>query len=137
VKTQPIFYMALLTAMFILMGGCTDDPPGDDDDTSVGDDDDTSVGDDDDSSAGDDDTSTGDDDSSTGDDDTSTGDDDSSEPPLAVQTPAAHQICAAAGTTSADGLTMTSCFGPRNMGQGTTSDGTLTLHAGALRQIAP
>ena len=129
-KTQPIFYMALLTAVFILMAGCTDDPPGDDDDTTIGDDDDTSVGDDDDSSAGDDDTSTGD-------DDTSTGDDDSTEPPLAVQTPAAHQICAAAGTTSADGLTMTSCFGPRNMGQGSTSDGTLTLHAGALRQVAP
>jgi len=125
--------LALLSVLFLVLPGCTDDPPADDDDTAVSDDDDTAVGDDDDSSAGDDDdpTVSDDDDSSAGDDD------DSTEPPVAVRTPAAHQICAAAGKSSADGITMTTCFGPRNPGQGTTTDGTITLHSGSFRQVTP
>jgi hypothetical protein len=99
----------------------------------VSDDDDSSGGDDDDSTASDDDDSKPSDD----DDSKPSDDDDSTEPPVAVQTPAAHQICAAAGKSSADGITMTTCFGPRSLGQGTTTDGTITLHSGAFRQIIP
>jgi len=126
--------LALLSALLLVLPGCTDDPPADDDDTSVSDDDDSSVSDDDDSSVSDDD-----DDSSVSDDDDSkaSDDDDSTEPPVAVQTPAAHQMCAAAGKSSADGITMTTCFGPRSLGQGTTTDGTITLHSGAFRQVTP
>ena len=63
-KTHIAFYLALLAALFILLPGCIDNPPADDDDTSVSDDDDTAG--DDDSAAGDDDDSavSGDDDSS-------------------------------------------------------------------------
>jgi hypothetical protein len=129
----------LLAALFIILAGCAETaPPDDDDDTTEPGDDDT--GDDDtgdDDSAGDDDTGdddTGDDD--TGDDDTGD-DDDSTDPPVGVRTPATHQLCAAAGKTSGGGITMTACFGPSGLGLGTTTDGTITLHAGALRQIAP
>ncbi len=125
--------LALLSALFLVLPGCTDDPPADDDDTSVSDDDDSSVSDDDDSSVGDDDDSTASDD----DDSKASDDDDSTEPPVAVQTPAAHQICAAAGKSSADGITMTTCFGPTSLVQGTTTDGTITLHSGAFRQVTP
>ena len=125
--------LALLSTLFWVLPGCTDDPPADDDDTSVSDDDDSSVSDDDDSSASDDDDSKASDD----DDSKASDDDDSTEPPVAVRTPAAHQICAAAGISSADGITMTTCFGPRSLGQGTTTDGTITLHSGAFRQISP
>jgi len=128
----------LLAALLTIVVGCAETTPDDDDTTDPGDDD---TGDDD--SAGDDDTGdddTGDDDTGdddTGDDDSSVGDDDSTDPPVAVGTPATHQLCAAAGKTSGGGITMTACFGPSGLGLGTTTDGTITLHAGALRQITP
>jgi len=125
--------LAILAALLLVLPGCNEDPAPDDDDTTASDDDDSSVGDDDDSSVGDDD------DSSVGDDDDTkpADDDDATDPPVAVRTPAAHQMCAAAGKSSADGLTMTSCFGPKSLGQGTSTDGTITLHSGAFRQITP
>ena len=96
--------LAILAALLLVLPGCNEDPAPDDDDTTASDDDDSSVGDDDDSSVGDDD------DSSVGDDDDTkpADDDDATDPPVAVRTPAAHQMCAAAGKSSADGLTMTS-----------------------------
>jgi hypothetical protein len=133
---------AILAALLLVLPGCNEETSPDDDDTTVSDDDDSSVSDDDDTSVGDDDdSSVSDDDDDTkpdDDDDSSVGDDDdSTEPPVAVRTPAAHQICAAAGKSSADGLTMTTCFGPKGLAQGTSTDGTITLHAGAFRQITP
>ena len=113
----------LLLALLFAVAGCAETELPDDDDTTSGDDDDSSTGDDDDSSAGDDD------DSAKGDDDDSTA--------ASVQTPATHQLCAAAGKSSADGITMTTCFGPTGLAQGSTSDGTITLHSGAFRQVSP
>ena len=109
--------LAILAALLLVLPGCNEDPAPDDDDTTASDDDDSSVGDDDDTKPAD--------------------DDDATDPPVAVRTPAAHQMCAAAGKSSADGLTMTSCFGPKSLGQGTSTDGTITLHSGAFRQITP
>ena len=104
----------LLLALLFAVAGCAETELPDDDDTS-GDDDDSSAGDDDDSAKGDDDDSTA----------------------ASVQTPATHQLCAAAGKSSADGITMTTCFGPTGLAQGSTSDGTITLHSGAFRQVSP
>ena len=125
--------LAILAALLLVLPGCNEEPAPDDDHTTASDDDDTTASDDDDSSGGDDD------DSSVGDDDDTkpADDDDATDPPVAVRTPAAHQMCAAAGKSSADGLTMTSCFGPKSLGQGTSTDGTITLHSGAFRQITP
>ena len=119
-----------LTALPLFLAACTEtEAPGDDD--TAGDDD--VAGDDD---AGDDDSSAGDDDdSSAGDDDT--GDDDDSSHVEPATAPPGQQLCAAAGKASDGSITLTACTGPVGLGTKSATNGTITLHSGAIRQISP